>query len=104
LEDLHALFHYIKRQTRRRKLEGCFGLNMETNRYIQHFKDQAAGKIPKNQKFYIVDQRGGVKANDVIEGPKPLASGTRRRRVRPHQSKPKKSLTKGTKDRKSIFD
>jgi hypothetical protein len=38
------------------------------NKYIQHFLDQAAGKIPKNQQFYIVDPDGGVKAKDIIEG------------------------------------
>jgi hypothetical protein len=89
---------------------------MSTNPYIQYFKDHAAGKIPKNQKFYIVDQRDGVKANDVIEGPRPLASKSRRHRktVRPQQSKSKKRNskkrpTKGTqptnyRKRISIFD
>jgi hypothetical protein len=41
---------------------------MATNKYIQHFLDQAAGKIPKNQQFYMVDPDGGVKAKDIIEG------------------------------------
>jgi hypothetical protein len=41
---------------------------MADNKYLQHFKDQAAGKIPKNQKFYIVDPEGGIKANDIIKG------------------------------------
>jgi hypothetical protein len=41
---------------------------MADNKYLQHFKDQAAGKIPKDQKFYMVDPDGGIKANDIIKG------------------------------------
>jgi hypothetical protein len=82
-------------------LEGYFGLNMETNPYIQHFKDQAAGKIPKNQKFYIVDQRSGIKANEVIEVPKPEGVHTEtltehEQNYLPNRPKKKIRITKAT--------
>jgi hypothetical protein len=84
------------------------------NKYIQHFLDQAAGKITKNQQFYIVDPQGGIKAKDIIEGGETSKTVTktktkthrrksRRRVTKPRTKRNKRSLKKSSK-KISIFD
>jgi hypothetical protein len=89
---------------------------MSLQMYIKHFKDMAAGKIPKNQEFYIVDPQGGITADQVINGkeseihkatkatkPKLHRRKSRRRVTKPKTKRNKRSINKSSK-KISIFD
>jgi hypothetical protein len=77
--------------------------------YIKHFKDMAAGKIPKNQGFYIVDPAGGITADQVINGKeseihKATKSVSKPHRRKRRQTKKNKNKIKRLGKKNSIFD
>jgi hypothetical protein len=55
--------------------------------YIKHFKDMAAGKVPKNQGFYMVDPTGGITANQVINGTESETHKATKQTDKPHKRK-----------------
>jgi hypothetical protein len=39
----------------------------QNNPYLSHFQAQAKGLVTKNQDFYVVNPKGDVTANQVLE-------------------------------------